>query len=436
MGVRYLNTLITTRCKRAITPTHFSKYRGTTIVVDTSIYVYKYLSENTLMESMYFMMAQFRFYDITPIFVFDGVPPPEKHLALKERDASKKTAEIKYRATEQMILQLQMKKQEQPQQEQPQREQLQQEQPQQEQPQQDQPQQEQPQDRYGDRDDNDNGSDVDADDVCENGEDAANAKIERAINGLCGLRKRCIRVHRCEIASVKRLMRAFDMRYIEADGEADVMCAQIVKIGVAQACMSDDMDMFLFGCPRVLRHINLISGTWVEYDLNQILRRLDVSISGLREICILSGTDYNIDNFEPCARCRVYLSDIFDSYYKFCEHGISDVGDVDDDCTEPNDAFYEWMKQRNSLFHHIDIAALKRVYQLFSAKLTSVQIQNLNSVLMINNGEGGHAPPHRAEGVAGGARHPLCGCNEELEKSFEVPGRVKKLMAQYNFIYI
>jgi 5'-3' exonuclease len=390
MGVRYLNTLITTRCKRAITPTHFSKYRGTTIVVDTSIYVYKYLSENTLMESMYFMMAQFRFYDITPIFVFDGVPPPEKHLALKERDASKKTAEIKYRATEQMILQLQMKKQEQSQREQLQQEQLQQEQPQQEQPQQEQPQQEQPQqeqpqDRYGDRDDNDNGSDVDADDVCENGEDAANAKIERAINGLCGLRKRCIRVHRCEIASVKRLMRAFDMRYIEADGEADVMCAQIVKIGVAQACMSDDMDMFLFGCPRVLRHINLISGTWVEYDLNQILRRLDVSISGFREICIL---------------------------------------------------FYEWMKQRNSLFHHIDIAALKRVYQLFSAKLTSVQIQNLNSVLMINNGEGGHASPHRADGVAGGARRPLCGCNEELEKSFEVPGRVKKLMAQYNFIYI
>jgi hypothetical protein len=353
------------------------------------------------MESMYFMMAQFRFYDITPIFVFDGVPPPEKHLALKERDASKKTAEIKYRATEQMILQLQLKKQEQ----------------------QEQHQEQEQQDRYDDCDDNDNGNDNGNDNADVDGEDAANAKIERAINGLCGLRKRCIRVHRCEISSVKRLMRAFNMRYIEADGEADVMCAQIVKIGLAQACMSDDMDMFLFGCPRVLRHVNLISGTWVEYDLNQILSRLDVSISGFREICILSGTDYNIDNFEPCARCHVYLSDIFDSYYKFCDCGISDVGDVGsdiDDCTEPNDAFYEWMKQRNSLFHHIDIAALKRVYQLFSAKLTSVQIQNLNSVLMINNGEVGH----------------VSHLSEPEPRSFEVPGRVKKLMAQYNFIYM
>ena len=37
-----------------------------------------------------------RHYNINPVFVFDGKPPPEKHDLLKQRRLEKKDAENKY----------------------------------------------------------------------------------------------------------------------------------------------------------------------------------------------------------------------------------------------------------------------------------------------------------------------------------------------------
>ena len=223
------------------------------------------------------------------------------------------------------------------------------------------------------------------------------------------LRKRCVRVSGCELADVKRLMRAFDMRYIDADGESDNMCAQIVKMGIAHACMSNDMDMLLYGCPRVLRHFNIDQETVIEYDLCQILERLDVSICEFREICILSGTDYNPNNFEPGIRHRIYLSNIFDSYYRYresAEYGTTTI------------TFYEWMKNISWLFRRVDLRALYRVREIFSIELTNEQLENISSVLQKS------------------ATIITTVSSVHHTDSFEIPVRVKKIMAQYNFIYI
>lgn len=374
MGVRYLNNLIGERCKSALTIHHLDAYAHKTIVIDTSIYIYQFLGENALMENMYLMMAQFKLHNITPIFVFDGAAPQEKQHTIRDRESSRKCAELNYVRASAKLTTV--------------REQLQQQ------------------------------------TSCTQHSDAAGAGaaemleysdnvVDTMETAIYELRKQCVRVRGCEITDVKRLMRAFDMRYIDADGESDNMCAQIVKMGIAHACMSNDMDMLLYGCPRVLRHFNIDQETVIEYELCRILDLLDVSICEFREICILSGTDYNPNNFEPGIRHRIYLSGIFESYYRFresAEYGTS--------------TFYKWMKNISWLFRRIDVHALYRVRDIFSIELTNEQLENISSVLQ-------KSAVVSVNVVA--VQHLRTDTDTD---PFEIPIRVKKIMAQYNFIYI
>ena len=61
----------------------------------------------------------------------------------------------------------------------------------------------------------------------------------------------------------------------------------------AYACLSEDMDMFAYGCPIVLRYLSLLNSCVVLYDLNTILSTLGYSLEEFKYLCVLSGTDYN-----------------------------------------------------------------------------------------------------------------------------------------------
>ena len=393
MGVRYLNNLIGDKCRPALVTRHLSAYANTTIVVDTSIYMYKYLGENALMERMYSMMAQFKMHNIAPIFVFDGNAPQEKRCTLQDRESSRKCAKIKLlRASENITdarnkLQMQMTLHI-----------------------------NSPRSRVStdiDLADYDEREERDLDAASTDAEDSTCA-ISAIINmesTLHELRKQCVRVRGSELSDVKRLMRAFDMRYIEADGESDNMCAQIVKLGIAHACMSDDMDMLLYNCPKVLRNFNIDQETVIEYDLQQILAMLDVSIYEFRTICVLSGTDYNPHNFDTNIQHRIYLSGIFENYYRFRKMPVAVKR-----CHDPV-IFYEWIKNTNWLFRGIDVCTLHRVYEIFSVDLTNTQLENIRDVM------------HRSVVI----QRESCTI---ATNRFEIPPRVKKIMAQYNFIYI
>ena len=386
MGVRYLNGIIKTKCARAISHQPLRNYSGQTIVVDTSIYIHKYLGESALMESMYFMMAQFRYFNITPIFIFDGVPPTEKRDVIQIREHFRQLAVTKYQeATQEMHRHL-------------------------------------------------NFNCVQAESESSattnnntNGNSNSNNKITVLERKLRTLKKRFVRANACEISDLKRLMRSFNMRYVESEGESDLLCAHIVKCGLAYACMSDDMDMFLYGCPRVMRHVNLWHGTCVEYRLESILEGLGVTLEGFRMICVLSGTDYsekchssiaddtlNHNRGERHWRDRIYLSDIIDCYHEFIKcrvdvDGVTDTGDGID--------FYTWMKNTMNYADDtgvgkcIDVESLRRAHTIFSADIADSQTSSLDDVMKIQQLN----PP----------------TDDEL-----VPIRVKKFMARYNFIYV
>ena len=92
---------------------------------------------------------------------------------------------------------------------------------------------------------------------------------------------------------IKELMDAFGIKYIEAESEADTLCAKLCLAGFAQACLSDDMDMFVYGIPIVLRHLSLFNHTVVMYNYSRILDDLDINGNDFKDILLLSKNDYN-----------------------------------------------------------------------------------------------------------------------------------------------
>ncbi len=230
MGIKNLNRYIRENCtKRSVSKKHLKDFSNKTFVIDTSIYLYQFIGEGSLMENMYLFISIMKSYHITPIFIFDGKPPPEKRELLKQRTEKKKLAEAKY---------IEMK----------------------------------------------------------NTMSGLTHVERKAIEvEMDALKRQFIRVSDEDILNVKELMDAYGVNYFDSPGEADELCVYFVKNGLADACVSDDMDMFLYGCPCVLRSFSLMKQTVISYNTKNILDELKMNEKDFRDILIISGTDYNVN---------------------------------------------------------------------------------------------------------------------------------------------
>ena len=108
------------------------------------------------------------------------------------------------------------------------------------------------------------------------------------------LRKQFIRIKKFHVQDIKTLIMIFGQSYIEAHGEADTLCAYLVKNNIVWATMSDDMDMFAYGCNRVLRYLSLMNHNILYYDFDNILEMLKLDINEFQYVIAICGTDYNI----------------------------------------------------------------------------------------------------------------------------------------------
>lgn len=100
MGIKNLNRYLKKYCKCGIKNIQIGDMKNKTIVIDTSIYLYKYLEQRTLLESFFVMITQFLYNKITPLFIFDGKPDESKMELLlkrvkKKQEALKQLKELK-----------------------------------------------------------------------------------------------------------------------------------------------------------------------------------------------------------------------------------------------------------------------------------------------------------------------------------------------------
>jgi len=295
MGIPKLNAYLMNNCsKHSVDKKHLSIFTGKTIVIDTSIYLYKFAAANCIIESLYQMILTFKYYNITPIFIFDGKPPVEKKALIHKRNDMKVITETKLNITEMEYESLFKKKN-------------------------------------------------------KTREDYYKLHaIQIVINNL---KNQCVRISWDDTEKARRLLSICNIEYYNAEGEADELCAHMVLIKKAWACMSDDMDMFVYGCTRVIRGLNLYTNTVTFYNINGILRDLDLNMTDFRMIAVISGTDYNIDQSIDIVDVLKY----FDIYKKSIDIDVE---------------FYEWYSTMKKI--EIDTDKLRNIYNMFCNKYISI----------------------------------------------------------------
>ncbi|XP_071346648.1 probable flap endonuclease 1 homolog [Trachinotus anak] len=89
------------------------------------------------------------------------------------------------------------------------------------------------------------------------------------------------------------LLTLLGVPYIQAPGDAEAMCAWLVRTGTADAAASEDMDSLPFGANVLIRQLNAKKDSEVtEYSLPKLLEILQISHEEFVDLCILLGCDY------------------------------------------------------------------------------------------------------------------------------------------------
>ena len=285
MGIKHLNRFLKENCsKNSIRKIEIQQLQGERIVIDASIYMYKYMADDALIENMYQLISILLLNNIIPLFVFDGKPPPEKYDLITKRKEVKKIAEDKY---SELLL------------------------------------------KYENTDDK-------------------NEK-QNMMKEMVELKNKFVRVTSKDKERVKELLTAFGIMYYESTNEADEVCAYMVKSGKAWGCLSDDMDMFVYGCTRVLRNISLINKTVILYETSNILKELCMTDIDFKQIMVLSGTDYNID--------ATTSLDITISWYSKYKSALNNI-------KKEIPSFYDWLLVNSDYITNID--NLRNICELFT----------------------------------------------------------------------
>ena len=285
MGIKNLNKYLRGNCPDSIRCIHLSELSGKKIAIDISIYLYKYEAENMLLENIYLLLSILRFYNIIPIFIFDGKAPDEKKALIQKRFQDRADAEkecIRLKETLENI--------------------------------------------------------------------SSEKEKKNIMETLDKYKKKIIYMTKEKIDKVKELIHTYGATYIEALGEADEICAMMVVKKKVWACLSEDMDMFVYGCTRVMRYFSLINHTVVLYYTKGILDELEINSQEFREICVLSGTDYNIISNEQ----NINLFNIIKYFRKY--KTLKDISDVKYN-------FYKWLNKNTD--YKIDLELLEKINNMF-----------------------------------------------------------------------
>lgn len=303
MGIKGLNKYLNTYCGAALTSHHFNDMIGKKIAIDASIYIYRFLGDNALLEKMYQLLNLFRYYNIIPIFVFDGKPPDTKFKTIELRKKRKDRAEEKYKQL------------------------------------------------------------LDSETYTE--------------NDLDKLRKQFIRIKFEDLELVKDLLNYYGIMYYDAPGEADKLCARLVRKKKVWACLSEDMDLFAYGCPRVLRYLSLIQKKVILYDTQKILECLNLTEEDLRFICLLTSNDYSNNNNNI-----YYIIDLFKKYKK--SNNYKEIYDEIKKHKNITLINFDEIEQINQYFDVNSNSELK-VFEKNNIKFNNIDYEKLRRFLINNN---------------------------------------------------
>jgi hypothetical protein len=289
MGIKNLNKFFMSFCsKKSMQKTHLMDLKEKKVIIDTSIYMYKFEGEKKLYENFNKMLKGFRVYNIEPLFVFDGKAPKEKKELIKKRAEIKKEAKDEYEKINELLEK-------------------------------------------------------------EMNEEEKNKMKER----LLILEKQMTKISKENIKKIKELIEAYGFSFCDAPGEADEFCAYMLLKNKNLFCFTEDMDMFVYGCNRIIKKYNVEKCNGFLYNLHQIRKELGISQEELKEICIITGTDYDVKE----------ENDIFEVWKNFKEYMFENE----------NMKFYQWLNKNKN--YKIEEETFEKINKMFEIEKNEEKIK-------------------------------------------------------------
>ena len=260
MGIKNLKVILIQKCSNAINTRKLDCYRGMTVGIDLSIFLYKYLYNNDdHIEGLTRLLLRLLKNQITPIFVFDGKPPKEKDDTLSQRKEKKEilllkrdildsvtdTDKVDYDVFKTNVLNVIAA--------------------------------------------SNNTSYEMAEEEMRDLFEKSNEDVKRDSEKLT---KKIIYVTQYHIDSSKRLFDLCGIKYIHEQCEAESLIAYMCKNNYIDACISEDTDILANGGYLFLRNFSADKNTVDEYCLQGILDGLQLDHDKFIDLCILCGCDY------------------------------------------------------------------------------------------------------------------------------------------------
>mmetsp|Transcript_21761 Transcript_21761/g.34939 ORF Transcript_21761/g.34939 Transcript_21761/m.34939 type:complete len:390 (-) Transcript_21761:161-1330(-) len=109
------------------------------------------------------------------------------------------------------------------------------------------------------------------------------------------MQKRTVKVNGEHIKQVQTLLTFMGVPWYTAPGEAEAQCSQMCADGIVYGAGTEDMDALTFGTTKLIRHLTDSEARKLpvlEFDLENVLTGMQVSMQQFIDICILCGCDY------------------------------------------------------------------------------------------------------------------------------------------------
>ena len=238
MGIKDLNTFLKVNACDSIQEHHYHELANKKVAIDVSIYFYKFLYRNDrYLESFFLQIAKLLQYKIVPIYVFDGAPPKEKQKEIEHRVEKKNDMKKLVQSLQEEVQKI--------------------------------------------------------NECAETTNEEKTAKTNEIQKKIKDTNKKIIHVKSEYIRNLKFMLDLLNIKYIQAEGEADIICSKLNANGIVDMVMSDDMDLIVSGTKILLREFSLGSNKIQHYDINRILNILNITYEQWVDFCILCGCDYS-----------------------------------------------------------------------------------------------------------------------------------------------
>lgn len=308
MGISQLNSYLKSHCAEHIHSSSLSVLRKKKIVIDIQMYLYSFMCMNntSFTQNMYLLCSLLVQYEVIPLFVFDcrKIKDVEPNLNIN-LDKCPKQKERKEERYEAIDKLVKLINN--------------------------------PDDFY----------------LTEN-----NWKI---------IKRQIVSINNAQIEKIKTIIKLFGFTYIDAEDEADEVCAHATISNNTYGCLSNDTDMFAYGCLHIFRDLNIFDQTISVVDVSAILTKLNITREELREICVLSKNDYNCEQ-----KNILTMPQIMEQFqqYKQEESERKNQGTL----------FYKWFIQRNDNYKNYE-ELFKKIYNIFDVyakpnKMSKIHFHN------------------------------------------------------------